>query len=174
MQGCIAVFVAGAAAGGLVVYDRRTIKTTYEDQHISYLISNKVYEDNDMNKNAHIVVETFNHVVLLAGQVPSDDMRQRAQQYAESTPGIARVYNEITVSGLTSPLTRSSDAWITSKARALMLATKGLKSTQIKTVTENGTVYLMGVLSPDQAELAVNTVRRISGVQRVVKIFEYK
>lgn len=173
LPSCVAAFVAGAASGGLAVYDRRTIQTMWQDNDISYKIERKINIDDELYHRAHINVTCFDHVVLLTGQAPTPDLKARAQSIARSVPGSRKIYNEIELSGPTSSIARSNDSWVTTKVKTKMLAAKGLKSTQIKIVTENGTVYLMGTLSHQQADIAVNVARRVGGVQHVVTIFQY-
>ncbi len=176
LQGCI--FVAGAAAGAAcvgAVYDHRKIEQIMQDQTITNQLSDKYKKDSELGSDDdHIDVTTFNQVVLLTGQTTDADLRTRAENMARSTDGVKRVYNQIAVKGPTSSLTRASDTWITTKIKTQMLATNGLKSSTIKVVTENGTVYLMGIVSHEQADIAVDIARQVSGVQRVVKIFQYR
>lgn len=175
LSGCVGAgaFAAGAATGGAVANDRRSISTINNDQNIRFQASTKIAADKSLNNKCHIVVATFNGIVLLTGQAPSEELRVKAQRYVASVLNVRRIYNEISIAGPTSPLTQSSDAWITTKVRSAMLATKNLNSGQIKVVTENGSVYLMGIVTHKQADLAVEVARQIAGVQRVVKIFEY-
>lgn len=175
LQGCI--FVAGAAAGAAaiaVVYDHRTLSKTLEDTKISNKIVNQIRGVPALRDTSHIEVSVFNHIVLLTGETPTPDLRQQAESIARSTPDVSRVYNQITVQGPTSSLTRTSDSWITTKIKGEMLATEDLKSGNIKVVTENGTVYLMGSVNREQADIAVDIARQVSGVQKVVKIFQYR
>lgn len=172
LQGCIGVFVAGAAAGGAVVYDRRSLKTMSQDIKLADDVSHAIQVDDEF-RGSHIVTSSFHHVVLLAGQTPSDSLRVRAEQLAKAQPGVRQLYNEIQVGPRTSTLTRSSDSWITTKVKTEMLARKGLKAGDIKVITENGVVFLMGQVTPAQADLAVDVTREISGVQKVVKILNY-
>lgn len=176
LQGCI--FVVGAAAGAAgiaVVYDHRKIEQISEDAQIISKISDKLNADPEFSaSNAHIDVTCFNKVVLLTGQTVSAELRQRAEQIARDTPKVKRVYNQITIQGPTSTLTRTSDSWVTTKIKTQMLATKDLKSGTIKVITENGTVFLMGIVTRQQADMAVSIARQVSGVQKVVKIFQYK
>lgn len=174
LQGCI--FVVGAAAGAAaiaVVYDHRTIQKTMEDTSLTNKIVYKIRAIPSMRDESHIEVTVFNHVVLLTGETPKAIWRQQIEEAAKTTPGVGRVYNQITIQGPTSSLTRTSDAWITTKIKSEMLATEDLKSTSIKVVTENGVVYLMGVVSRNQADMAVDIARKSSGAQKVVKIFQY-
>src|SRR5207248_1056084 len=98
-------------------------------------------------------------------------IRQEAEDIVRSVPEIKRIYNQITIKGPASSLTQASDSWITAKIKTEMLATKGLQSGTIKVVTENGTVYLMGTVNRDQADVAVDIARQVQGVQRVKEIF---
>lgn len=175
LQGCI--FVAGAAAGAAaiaVVYDHRTLSNTLEDTQISNKIVDKIRGVANLRDNSHIEVTVFNHIVLLTGETPKPEWREQAEQIARSIPSVSRVYNQITIQGPTSSLTRTSDSWITTKIKSQMLATEDLKSGSIKVVTENGVVYLMGIVTTEQAEIAVDIARQVSGVQRVMKIFQYR
>lgn len=175
LQSCI--FVAGAAAGAAaiaVVYDHRTIAKTLQDTRIANRVShniNALYLGH--RGESHIVVTVFNRIVLLTGQAPNAEVKQQAEQTAKSIPGVEKVYNQLTVEGPTSTLTRTSDTWITAKIKSQMLAAEDLKSGSIKVVTENGVVYLMGNVNPTQATMAVEIARRVSGVQKVIKIFQY-
>jgi osmotically-inducible protein OsmY len=175
LQGCI--FVVGAAAGAAaiaVVYDHRTIENTLHDNSIANTIYEKVNKIPALKRDSHIEVTVFNEVVLLTGETPSQEGREQVGNIAKNVAGPnARIYNQITVQGPTSSLTRTSDSWITTKVRSLMLANEDLKSGSIKVVTENGTVYLMGIVKRSQADIAVDIARQVSGVQRVIKIFQY-
>lgn len=174
LQGCI--FVIGAAIGAAAaagVYDHRKVEYTMRDVKTSNAIVEKIRANPGMRDNCHIEVTVFNGIVLLSGQTPSDEWRQQAESYAQNTPNVDKVYNQLTIEGPTSSLTRTSDSWITTKVRSLMLANQDLKSSSIKVVTENGVVYLMGIVSESQANIAVDIARQVSGVQKVVKIFQY-
>lgn len=174
LQSCI--FVAGAAAGAAaiaVVYDHRTITKTINDTRIANQVYDKMRLVPGLKKASHIEVTVFNGIVLLTGETPTQGLREKAYELARTTENVTKVYNQLSVDGPTSTLTRTSDSWITTKIKGQMLATEDLKSGSIKVVTENGTVYLMGRVSKYQANLAVNIARQVSGVQRVIKIFQY-
>ncbi|EKD70724.1 MAG: hypothetical protein ACD_46C00428G0007 [uncultured bacterium] len=175
LQGCI--FVVGAAAGAAavaVVYDHRKIEYTLQDTRIANKISDNLRTVPGIRNDSHIEVTVFNGVVLLTGETPNQEWRQQAEQIAKTTPEVDKVYNQITIQGPTSSLTRTSDSWITTKIRGEMLASKNLQSSSIKVITENGSVYLMGIVTKEQADMAVDIARQVSGVQRVVKIFQYQ
>lgn len=174
LQGCI--FVAGAAAGAAAaaaVYDHRKLEQVAADGAISNKIVDKINAIPGINDNNHISVTVFNGVVLLTGETITPEVRDQVEQVAHSVPNATKVYNEIQIKGATSTLSRASDTWITTKIKTVMLATKGLKSGSIKVVTENGTVFLMGVVTQEQADATVDIARKVAGVQKVVKVFQY-
>ena len=173
LQGCIVPFVAGAAASAVVVNDRRTIKTMSDDQQIQYTAYQQIIADTSLTTGSHIVVEVYDRNVLLVGEAPTEDVRDRVEALVHALPKVRRVYNQITVEPPASATELSQDSWITTKVKTQMLATKGLNSGQIKVITEAGSVYLLGIVTHEQAQLAVDVTRHIAGVQRVVKLFEY-
>ena len=110
----------------------------------------------------------------MVGQAQSEELRERAYDYVSRVKNIRRVYNQVKVSGSTSMLERSNDAWLTTKVKSALVAQKRVPSGLIKVVTENGDVYLMGIVSQYQAGLAANTARRVDGVREVIKVFQYR
>jgi osmotically-inducible protein OsmY len=170
LTGCVAAVVAGAAVG--VVYDRRSLVTIEADARLFHIIHTNIVT-NPQLKGSRILVTSFNRVVLLVGQTPAASLRVLAEKIAQSAPRVQRVYNEITVGDPISLTQRTNDTWITSQVRSSMLAKKGLESGSIRAVTENGVVYLMGIVTDGQARLAVDVARRVNGVNKVVKIFQY-
>lgn len=175
LQSCI--FVAGAAAGAAaiaVVYDHRTLENTLQDTQLANNIADRIRQVPALHHDSHIEVTAFNGIVLLTGETPNAAWRDRAENIAKSTRDVTKVYNQLTLQGPTSSLTRTSDSWITTKIKSHMLAMENLKSSSIKVVTENGVVYLMGLVTREQADIAVDIARQVSGVQRVIKIFQYR
>jgi len=122
---------------------------------------------------AHIRVVSFNGIVLLVGQLKSEMLRGEATNIANQVRNVKRVHNELTVSGPISVPARSNDAWLKTKIKSTMLATDGINPLEVKVVVENGIVYLMGLVSNPQADLAVKIARQTYGVQKIVKVFEY-
>lgn len=175
LQGCI--FVAGAAAGAAaiaVVYDHRKVEQIIEDQTIANRIQDNFNHHCDLKNKTHINVTSFNRIVLLTGEAPSVTLSQKAKALAESTSNVKRVYNQICITNPSSSFSRANDTWISTKIKAQMLATQNLKSGSIKVITENGNVYLMGIVTRDQANIATDIARQVSGVQRVLKVFQYR
>lgn len=171
LTGCAVAVVAGAA-GSLVVYDRRTVSMVEKDARIFHIIHSSIIPDPRF-RDSRIVVSSFNEVVLLAGQTPNASLRAVAEKVAQQTPNVNRVYNEITVDYPISLAQQSKDTWITSQVRSNMLTQKGLESGSLRVITENGIVYLMGIVTPEQSNLAVNVARHVKGVRKVVKVFQY-
>lgn len=174
LSACVpAALVIGATAGGAVIYDKRSMRTMIQDKDAAAYAEKKIQREPTLKKNTHIVIAVFNHILLLAGQTKTRAQRQKAAELTKGIKNVSRVFNEITIESPTSVWQRSKDAWITTKVKSAMLAKSGLQSTQIKVVTENSIVYLMGVVSHYQANLAADVARRVSSVKKVVKVFEY-
>lgn len=150
----------------------RSFGSMIDDQ----LIETKAYHN--LNKaspgldKANLVVVSYNGVVLLAGQVASEELRQLAAKTVADINRVQRVHNELSITGKTSMLARTNDAWITTKVKTQLIASNAVDSSHIKTVTENGIVYLMGLVGQTEADAAAEIARGVAGVQKVVKIFE--
>ena len=173
-QGCAPLVVTGVVAtSAVMVQDRRTTGTIIEDEAIEFKIAHAIREDQVLGEQAHINVTSYNEIVLLTGETPTNEMRAKAEQLASRVDKVRQVHNEIHVAGPSSGLTRSSDTLITSKVKTRMLAEKDFESGGIKVVTENGTVYLMGLVTRREGQVASEITRDVGGVERVVKLFEY-
>jgi len=173
LQGCAAL-VAGAAGGSATAaHDRRSAKTILSDEAIENSAVDKLYKDDELQKKIHINVTSYNHIVLLTGEVLTKAARSRAVDIVRNLPNVRRVHNELVVADLTSLSARTNDTWVTSKVKANMIAAENFDSTRIKVVTENSTVYLMGIVTEEEADRAVDIARNTTGVKRVVKLLEY-
>lgn len=175
LQGCAPVVIAAAGTGGGVglAANSRPIKTFREDEKLEYQVQRTIKLNKAIYDSSHINAYVYNGNVLLIGQTPTAEFKQQAEDAARSVSGINKIYNELTVQGSTSSLVRTNDAWITTKIRSLLLKTEGIDSNRFKVITEDGTVYLLGKVSREQADKAVDVVRTIEGVQKVVRVFEY-
>ena len=174
--GCAAAVVAvgtgGAAATGAAI-DRRTTGTQVEDQAIEIKAYRAIKTDQELDKQAHLNVTSYNSVVLLTGEAPTDAMRQRASELVKAIDKVSRVYNEITIAAPSSMVSRSSDSYVTTKVKTKLLVNKEVTGLEIKVITEKGVVYLMGLVSKKEAEIATDIARHTGGVQKVVKLFQY-
>ncbi len=127
----------------------------------------------DLDQNSHIVVVSYNGVVLLAGQTPRPELKSLAEQAARSVQKVKTVHNELQVIPPSSLLARNNDAWLTTKIKSQMLTDANIPSSRIKVITENGIVYMMGMVTQQEASQATVLVQNVDGVQRIVKLFEY-
>ncbi len=171
LGGCVALVVGGAAVGAAaVINDRRTGGTIVDDQSIKLKISSALGKNEELVAKAHVNVTSFNGVVLLTGETPTEQLREKAGEVARHVEKVRRVHNEIEIAAPSAFVARSSDSLITSKVKAALI---GIDASRVKVVTENGTVYLMGLLKREEADAVVKQVQQVGGVQRVVKVFEY-
>lgn len=166
-------FLAGAAGAGAIIYDNRSMEVMIDDRNITHQAQLQIDADDMLKDNTHISVATFNHIVLLVGQVATKEQKDRAEGIIKNVPEVKRIYNQITIEPPISYKARSEDSYITTKVKAAMLTQAGLRSTQMKIVTENGVVYIMGLTTRSQGNLAAETVRKVTGVKKVVKLLEY-
>lgn len=176
LQGCAEMVVGGAAAGASVAHDRRTPGTFVDDELIELKAVGKISDDKELSDQAHINVTSYNNIILLSGEVPTEEMRSRVAGLVRDLPKVRQVHNELVVAAPSSLLTRTSDSWITTKVKTNLLGIKDMPefdATRVKVISENGTVFLMGILKRSEADAATDVARRVSGVQRVVKLFEY-
>lgn len=173
LQGCVAM-VAGGAAGGSLAGDRRTAGTIVEDQSIEIKIANAIASDGAMTEDkAHVSVTSFNGIILLTGETTTDELKAKVDKYARDTEKVRKVYNEIRVSTPTTHQERNMDTWLTTKVKTKIVGTKGVHALHIKVLTSAQTVYLMGLVTRNEAEIASQAAAAIDGVDRVVKTFEY-
>lgn len=172
MHGCAAVVLGGAAAttGYIVGEDRRSVGTLAEDQSIEFKTGNRITEK---YPDAHINVTGYNRMVLLTGEAPTADARTEVERIARSVENVRGVYNEVRVAPVSPLSQRTNDSYITSKVKARFLDARRFNPVHVKVVTEAGTTFLMGLVSRKEAEDATELARTTSGVQKVVRVFEY-
>lgn len=152
----------------------RTLGSKIDDSLIETKVAVNVAKASpDLDKNSHIVVSSFNGVVLLAGQTPRADLKSLAEQTAGQVQKVKKVHNELQVLQPSSLLARNNDAWLTTKIKTQMLADANIPGSRIKVITENGIVYMLGLMTQAEATRATNLVQGVSGVQKIVKLFEY-
>ena len=173
IQGCIGVAAVGMGTGAAVAQDRRTPGAYIDDGLIEQKVHAAIRGDDLLREQSHVNVTSFNGRVLLTGQAPGESLRSRIIRIARDTPKVRTVQNEITLGAPSSTASRTSDSWVTAKVKARMITDKALNAAHVKVVTENGAVYLMGLLTQEEADRATEIARRVAGVQRVVKVMEY-
>ncbi|WP_462156564.1 division/outer membrane stress-associated lipid-binding lipoprotein [Pseudoalteromonas sp. GB56] len=173
LQGCAAAVVAGTAGAVTAANDRRTIGSQIDDNNIEVKTTLAIKDTLGERKDANVTVVSYNGIVLLLGQVPSEELKSQSQRAAEGVDGLRRLHNQLRIGSPTSITTQSHDTWLTSKVKTQLLAAESVSGNNIKVVTENGEVFLMGLVSKTEANDAVQIARNISGVERVIKVFEY-
>ena len=171
LQGCVPVVVGGIAAGALAADDRRTLGAQTEDKSILVKAEGRLGEK--FGHQANINVASFNRKVLLTGEVPDAAAKTEAGRIAAGVENIASVVNELQIAGASSIGARTNDAVLTAKVKGNFVDTKDLLANAFKVVTEAGVVYLMGLVTREEADRAADVASRTSGVKQVVKVFEY-
>jgi osmotically-inducible protein OsmY len=169
LQGCMDAAVTGVQ----VAYNHDHIQKTFNDQYITTQAYRKIYRDTDRFDDTNISIATFHREVLLTGQARSTKERREIQTLVEQIPDVKRTYNLIVLTTPSSALVRLSDAWITTKIKSKLIAMNDIDPNQVKVVTENGTVFLMGMVLPEQADIAIDVARNTDGVQHVINILSY-
>lgn len=154
-------------------HGKRTLGSRIEDQSIETKVLINLKNSNPKFKTSHIVVVSYDGYVLLTGQTHSNELKRQAGNIAKKIRHVERVYNEISVSRPTSLFTRLKDTWITTKVKTRLLFHGGFPAKHAKIVTENSTVYLMGLLTEEEAEQAVKIIKRTYGIQKIVRLVEY-
>ncbi|MBX9705335.1 MAG: BON domain-containing protein [Gammaproteobacteria bacterium] len=171
LQGCVVLAVGGAVMGTLAATDRRTFGAQTEDKSIS--MKGEIAINRVLGNAAHVNVNSFNRRALLTGEVADEAAKQAAEKEIRGIDGVMHVYNELQISGLSNFSSRSSDALITTRVKASIMDAKDLYGSAYKVVTEAGTVFLMGRVTQREGNQAANLAAGVSGVLRVVKVFEY-
>lgn len=176
LTGCVTALVGTSlVASSAIIYDKRPAKRAYNDRVLTQQITTFLHEESKKQQEMHVSAVVFNGVLLLIGEVSNNSTKYHIQSLVQTVYGnqLRKTYNALTLSGNTSWLNRTNDAWITSKVKIAILHTKHIHTGQIKVVTESGTVYLLGLLRRETAQKAIAVSRHVPGVQKVVSAFEY-
>jgi len=176
ISGCTGVVVGGTASGVAVVHDRRSAGTVIDDQGLNWKISEAIFKDEELSSPSHINVTVYNNVILLTGETPGEDLKLRANAIAARISGNHKIYNELVIASPTSLASRTNDAYITAKIKTALLDIGGIEGfdvTRVKVVTENDVVFLMGLLTSQEADAVTEKARNVSGVAKIVRLFEY-
>lgn len=171
LSACAPLLVGGAAVSGALMYtDRRTSGAQVEDEAIRLKAEKRLKDA--LGERAHLNVTSYNRVALVTGEVASEADRASIEATVAAVENVRNVVNEAAVMGISSLTSRSNDLIIASKVKASYLDAKDLQSNAVKVVTERGIVYLMGRVTEREAARAVELARGVSGVSKVVRVFE--
>lgn len=171
LQGCVAVVAGGMVAGAMASTDRRTLGTQTEDKGIEVKAATRLPQV--VGDAGHVNVNSYNRKVLLTGEVRDDAMKRAVENEIRGIANVDNVINELIVAGLSSYTSRSSDALITSKVKLSLADKKTVSANSFQVVTERGNVYLMGLVTQREGNIAAQVAQGVSGVMRVTKMFEY-
>ena len=173
LSGCTTI--VGATTDEPITPDptKRSFGTYIDDQNLETIAKVNLRKASPDLKASNISVVSYNGIILLTGQVPTQNLRLLAGETVKNLHKVRQVFNEIQVQGKTSFLSRTNDAWLTTKVKSVLIANSDIESRRIKVVTEDGVVYLLGLLSRPEAEQAAQVISQIGGVQKVVKAIEY-
>ena len=170
LQACFPLAVTGVGAAALMASDRRTTGMYIEDEGIEWKVVARL---RDGFRGAHVNATSFNRRVLLTGEAPDEEAKKGIEEAVRGIPNVKEVTNEMQVAGASSLASRGNDALVTSNVKARMVNNGKFSPQHVKVITEAGVVYLMGIVSPQEGDAAVEITRTTSGVNRVVKVFEY-
>ncbi len=173
LQGCVAVALVAVTGSAGVAVDKRTLGKQIDDQRIELAAHSDLSTHQALQDNANLQIVSVNGSVLVVGQAPNTYLRDLAIKTITSVNGVLHVHNQIRISNEISFTTKTNDLWLTSKVKAALFAAENISATNIKVVTENGEVFLLGLVSKKQANSAIDIARNIGGVNRVFKMFEY-
>jgi len=173
LQGCAAVAVVAVTTGATMATDRRSFGNQIDDQSIEVEAYNEMAKNKPLSENTNLHVTSVNGSVLIIGQTPNTYLKDQAIKILNNINGIVRIHDQIRIGNTTSVTTQTNDVWLTSKVKTALFSSDEVSSKDIKVITENAEVFLMGIVSKKEADAAVNITRNISGVNRVFKAFEY-
>ncbi|VFP78811.1 Uncharacterized protein YraP [Candidatus Erwinia haradaeae] len=171
LQGCSAALVTSTAIAAQVVTDPRTVGTQVDDQILEYRVTKALRKDQKIHKMTHISATSYKGMVLLTGQALDNQLVQHAQEIAMSIKGTTSVYNAIRIKKNVSLGTASFDAWISTKVRSQFLSNKKVKFSHVKVHTESSEVFLLGLVTKEEAKILVDIAEHVHGVQHVATIF---
>jgi len=171
LQGCFPVAAAGVGTGVMVSQDRRTSGAYVEDEAIESKAAERIGKQ--FNDTAHVNITSFNRIVLISGEAPGEAVKTGIGRIVSGIENVRNVNNELAISGPSSLTSRGSDSMITANVKLRFMNDERFHADHVKVVTENGTVFLMGIVKHAEADAAAAVTSTTSGVQRVVKLFEY-
>jgi len=170
LQGCFPLAVTGMGTAALMATDRRTTGMYIEDESIEWKVGARMRSD---FAGAHVNATSFNRRVLLTGEAPTEEAKKQIDEAVRKVENVREVTNELVIAGASSLASRGNDALVTSNVKARMVNNGKFSPNHVKVLTEQGVVFLMGMVSTSEADAAVEIARTTSGVARVVKVFEY-
>ncbi len=173
LSGCIRMIAATSSEPVDRHHGERTLGSSIEDQAIENKVRINLYRASDALADARIKVVSFNGIVLLAGQVESQDQKKQAGNIARRIRHVEQLHNELQTSGSSSFLARANDSWLSTKVKTRLYLNGDTPGGRTKITTVDGVVYIMGLLSRKESSAVVSAIQNVYGVQKIVKIVEY-
>lgn len=170
LPACVPVIVAGAGTAAAATVDRRPYKTQLQDAEIEHNF-NKAYTE-AIEARSQASATAFNYQLLLSGQAIDQGTKDELEQIGRTIPNVREVFNELSIGYPQSFPARSNDAFLTAKVKTRLFENKDISAHHFKVVSEAGTVYLMGLVTEQEASIATEIARTTAGVRRVVRVFE--
>jgi len=168
LSGCFGVALVGAATGVKAITDRRSIGTQADDTAIELKAGN--YLSQEVKESSNINLTSYNRRVLLTGEVPSEAIKTQVGNEIARIENVLNVWNELAVAGKSTLASRTNDSYITSKVKARFIDDNEVSAHHVKVITENGVVFLLGIVSRSEADAAIRVARTTSGVRKVVSV----
>lgn len=172
LQGCATAIVAGTVTAVSAASDPRTIVNQFDDSTIEVKAIIELMKDDGVSKHTNLNVVSYNGIVLVVGQSPNKFLIDTAINIIKRIDGVKKIHNQIKLGTPASLTTQTTDTWITTKVKSELLTDDTVKGHNIKVVTENKIVYLMGLVSKEQSSLAATVASQVTGVVKVVTVFE--
>lgn len=173
LQGCVAALIGvGAGATATIATDPRTAGTQVDDTTLNSRITSKLRDNGPMFIGSRISTSTYDGNILLTGQANQEQI-EKAESLANEVEGVKTVYNQIRIGTPVGAGTVTNDTWITTKVKSQLMLNSQVKSRKIKVVTENGEVFLIGILTPEQGKLAAEVASKVAGVKKVITLYTY-
>jgi osmotically-inducible protein OsmY len=174
LSSCVTALVAGAVIATVdIIHDRRSAGEYVDDNTIELTAQNYLISTKALRAGVHIKPVSWNGIFLITGEIDRKSTKQEVIARLNAISGVRQLVDETTIIGKTAMLARTNDSWITSKVKTSLLVKTGLDANRVKVITTAGSVYLMGIVTRDEGQRATDLARRVKGVARVVKVFEY-
>jgi len=174
LSGCVTALVGVAIITTVdILHDRRTVGEYIDDGGIELKAGNILLSSPDIRKNAHLKIVSLNGILLVTGSITDETLRQELIEKFGNIDGVRQVVDESEITDRSKFFARTNDAWITSQVKSRLLLKTGLKANRVRVITTRGSVYLMGIVTREEADKATEHSRVVRGVKRVVRVFEY-
>jgi osmotically-inducible protein OsmY len=170
LHGCAAVVVGGATAGALSILDRRTTGVQADDETTEWKAEKVIPAE--FKEQSHVNFTSYNRRVLISGEVPNEEAKNVIGEKTLTINGVRGTYNELVVGPSSSFVQRSKDSVITSRVKARLVDSRQISANHIKVVTEAGTCFLLGLVTENEAKVAVSITRTTADVRKVVNLME--